>query len=440
MINNRDKIDDLFREGLNGYRVEPSQGLWEKIESRYFPSPGGRRAIIVTIVLLFLAAGSAIITWTALPERKPQPAESATAITTAGPETEMTSQQNEMSSQQYEKTSIPTLDKTRSDHKTTGNESNNQTVQVNQPSYASSSSQRAEMTSQFKHNADPYQDERKRSTVKVFFMTGYKDDISGYITLWDPTLTPVEPSVNLPVYKGLKNEYARLYELSAGATFMPAIIFYDPNPSNTGWSASLDLDYDRSRFHAYAGAGASYFKDKGSWEISYESYDSVGYYLNVNSFRVNPESPGEIIFDMSEKTVYDSVPHLVVSEQTNSYTYLDVPLGIGFTVVDGRRFALTVRTGVKFSWLIGKNEPTADFSITGAEDVFIDRLVPARTNTNWRFTAGLEASYLLTGRLSLRLEPAFEQYLNSVYHSSPDYQAGKPYLIGVNVGVRYRIK
>jgi hypothetical protein len=441
MINNKDKIDDLFREGLDGYRVEPSQGLWEKIEARYFTSPGGRRAILVTSVLFFLVAGSALVTWIALPERKPQPAETAFAVATPGDDApEMTSQRIEMTSQQNEKTSNPTLDESRSDLKNTGNESNNQITQANNQYSSSVPSSSPEMTSQFNDNAYPYQDEWRRSKIKVFFMTGYKDDVSGYISLWAPSLTPVESSVKLPIYKGLKNEYAREYELSAGAWFMPAIIFYDPNPSNTGWSAGLDLDYDRSRFHVYAGAGASSFKDKGSWEITYESYDSVGYYNNITSFYINPSAPQEVVFDMIEETVYDSVPHIAVSEQTNSYTYLDIPAGIGFTVLDSRRFSLTVRTGIKFSWLIGKNEPTADFSITGAEDVYIDRLVPARMNTSWRFTAGLEASYLLTGRLSLHLEPAFEQYLNSVYVNSSDYQAGKPYLIGVNVGVRYRIK
>jgi hypothetical protein len=66
--------------------------------------------------------------------------------------------------------------------------------------------------------------------------------------------------------------------------------------------------------------------------------------------------------------------------------------------------------------------------------------VPPRLSSTWRYTAGLEVGYLLTDRLTIHLEPAYEQYLRSVYVNTTDYQAKKPYLIGVNVGVRYRIK
>jgi hypothetical protein len=419
MINNKDKIDEFFREGLDGYRVEPSEGLYGKLEARYFSSGSSRRSILVIALLLFFIAGTALVTWLALPGESPQADENAIAITTPGNRTEMTSQlqniiENETSQDEYPNVII----------------ADNETVSKGKSTHAPA----------LRDLSEPGTGMTSQKIFKVFFMTGYSDNVDGHVSSWAPPPTMIEPSVKLPIYKGLENEYARKYELSAGAFFLPVMLFYDPNPNNTGWSAGVDMDYDRARFHVYAGAGVSSYKDKGTWEIQYQSYDSVGYFLNVNSFRVNPESPGEVIFNMTEEAVYESVPHIIVSEKTNSYTYFDIPAGIGFTVFSNRRLSLNVKTGITFSLLMKENEPTADFSMSGANDVFIHRMVPERNNTTWRFTAGLEASCLVTGRLSLHIEPVFGQYLNSVYVSTPGYDASKPYLFGVNIGVRYRIK
>ena len=78
-----------------------------------------------------------------------------------------------------------------------------------------------------------------------------------------------------------------------------------------------------------------------------------------------------------------------------------------------------------------------DFWISDAELVDIERQVPARMNTNWRFTAGLDFGYLFAEKFSLHLEPVFEQYISPVYAEQPGYKPRKPYVAGVKAGIRY---
>lgn len=433
MINNKDKIDDLFREGLEGYLAEPSAGTWEKLQDTFFGRSAGRRGLFLAAILLFLLAGSAFVAVLLLPEHRPGPVVESTPAVMGADENEMTSHPSEMTSPVSETEDMIST-------KSTDIENIEPISEVSKVTLQDPGSAPVEMSSRPITYPSSAADEAKRMVVKVSMMTGMKADLQGSILLSPPFTAPTEKEIGMPIYKGLRDEYARKYELSAGMNAMPTMIFYDPNPNNTGWSAAVEADYDRSRFHVYAGAGVSRLKDKGSWEIRYESYDSVGYYMNISSFRVNPESPGEVIFEMTEETVYDSVPHIVVTEEVNRYTYLDIPVGIGFTVFENRRFGLTVKTGVTFSWLTGRDEPTADLSITGADDIYIQRLVPERTNTAWRFSAGLEASCLLTGRWSIYMQPTYEQYLNPVYSSGNDYQSSRPYFIGLKAGARFRIR
>jgi len=438
MTNNRDKIDDLFRENLDGYRVEPSQGVWGKIEDRFFTASGRRRGVLISSILIAILAGSALVIWYYLPDHSPATTEeykaAAEELSVSTPvkqsATEMESHENEMESRRLEMESP---------------------INEIESSTAITTNTEAESKMAVKENTDMSTDPLNAAEPFGLSYTEYSFNEPYYMKNLPGTLVQEQPGEqaipaardlgsNVPVRKGLQDIYAPKYELYAGASFMPSVIFYDPNPNNNGWSAGMDLQYSHSKLNLYLGAGVSKFKDKGSWQVNYNSYDSVGYYTNITSFRVDPADPGNIIFVTKDETVYDSVPHVSITERTNSYTYFDIPASIGLTFIEKSRISLTLKTGIRFSALLSKNEPTADLSMPEASEIEIIRNVPARFNTSWRFTASMEASLLLTDRLKMFLEPTFEQYLNSIYTDQENYHAKKPYLIGMNFGLRYRIR
>ena len=443
MMNNRDKLDDLFRNGLDGYRVEPSEGLWKIIESRFFPSSGMRRIFGITSIIILLLAGSTLLTWYVPSGRSVQAPENETSISAQTPDaerSEMTShftdvtQKENTTSSEYEEYNF---DMSSHAHEMASHESiiASKTKNPGQEKPSGSERKYSQPDSEIQHGSSTY-----NHFTEAIFMGRRAGLIYQPMALSMEDLSLRELSPGLPIYKTLKNEYARKYEMHAGASFMPTVLYYNPNPNNTGWSAAADVSYSRSWLKLYAGMGVSRFKDKGTWQVHYESYDSVGYYTNITSFRMHPEQPGKIIFETAEVTVYDSVPHVSIEERSNRYTYIDIPVAVGLNAVNARRFSLTVKAGVKFSILAGKDEPEVNPEMAGSAQNEIIREVPARTPTTWRFTAGVEASYLLTGRMSLYLEPAYEQYLRSVYKDMEGYQPNKPYLIGVNIGARLRVR
>src|SRR5512133_2116876 len=64
-MNDRNKIDDLFREAMTGYKVEPSFGLWRRIERRFFPPSKFRPSGLITSILLLMVAG--LMPWVLIP-------------------------------------------------------------------------------------------------------------------------------------------------------------------------------------------------------------------------------------------------------------------------------------------------------------------------------------------------------------------------------------
>jgi hypothetical protein len=155
------------------------------------------------------------------------------------------------------------------------------------------------------------------------------------------------------------------------------------------------------------------------------------------SFIPDPRNPGNIEYVVIQEPIYDSVPHYTIADKTNYYSYIDIPLSFGYTFFQKNRVSLTVSAGLKFSFLVAKDEPQVDFWISDAELVDIEREIPARTNTNWRFTAGVDFGYLFTRNFSLHFEPVFEQYISPIYVEQPGYEPKKPYVTGIKAGIRY---
>jgi len=455
-MNNRNKIDDLFREAMTGYRVKPSIGLWRRIEWRFFPPSKFRPSGLITSILLLIIAG--LMPWLLIPahdqnEQEPNvPAggniREGYLIQSSAPlemrqdgssETDLTPRTFSVKPTVYLEIPVdPAGDPTEQFIASINDPSEDPALQpilqAYHQNYALSLQNETAPEAEPEIGPDPisysadnwiYRMNSRRSGL--MYAGSFDEDIASRPDI----------SLNSSFSPKYENDYFKTGEFSAGLNFNPSIVFYDPNPYNKMLGAEAVIHYKISSFSIMSGIGFSRMEDVGSYKVNYITNDSVGYYLRVVSFIPDPRNPGEVTYITIEEPIYDSVPHYAIADKTNYYSYIDIPLAFGYTFFQKSRFSLTAAIGVKFSVLVGKQEPTVDFWISDAELVDIERQVPARMNTNWRFTAGVDFGYLFTEKFSLHLEPVFEQYISPVYAKQPGYKPRKPYVTGVKAGVRY---
>lgn len=446
-MNTRHKIDDLFKEALTGYTVEPSIGLWRRIERRFFPpsrfSPSG----LITSIFLLIIAGS--MPWILIPANNQD---------MKGP-----SLPAENARQGYLIKSA-TLDKAFSDQHQALQTAKIFVVEpfmyqevplaagamdpmdvmmppVFQPVNAPPipplvSSVPVPGTSSAIDMTDPIE---KYTAAWIYRMTSRRSGLmntQGFIEE-----SPLQRE-NAPA-SSFSGQYERSYfkssEISIGASFIPTVVFYDPNPYNQMIGAEAFVRFNISDFSISSGIGYSRMEDIGSYRIDYKSLDSVGYFMDVVSFTVDPRYPEDIVLLLRQEAIYDSVPHYTLTEKNNYYSYIDIPLWFGYTFLNKGRVTLSAHAGMKFSLLVHKYEPTVDFTVTNGELIGIVSQVPARVNTTWRLSAGINFGYVLTDRLSLHLEPVFEQYISPVYTKQPGYEPRKPAVTGVKAGILFNL-
>jgi hypothetical protein len=446
-MNNLNKIDDLFREVMTGYKVQPSPGLWMRIERRFFPPSKFRPSGIITSVLLLTVAG--LMPWLLIPandqdEKVPNlplegniregyliQSEAPELILKDGhPDTEVSGRTFSVKPTVYLETPVnpagdPGMQLIASINDPNEDPAIQPIINAYQKDYALAREDEPEEPVAIFVDKWIYRMNSHRSGLM-------KTDL--FIEEIELNTEPIPSTSFSPKYE---NDYVRNGEFSAGLNFNPSIVHYDPNPYNEMLGGEAVLYFKISSFSIMTGLGFSRMEDIGSYQVNYVTNDSVGYYLRVISFIPDPRNPGDVEYIVTQEAVYDSVEHYVMADKTNYYSYIDIPLAFGYNFFQKKRISLDAEVGVKFSVLVDENEPEVDFWISDAELVDIERQVPARLSTNWRFTAGIDFGYLVTDKFSLHLEPVFEQYISPIYAKQPGYQPKKPYVTGIKAGIRY---
>jgi hypothetical protein len=474
MINDRDKTDDLFRNSLANMKVEPSQGLWEKIEYRFFSGMESTwfsgRILIISILIAF----SGLVTWISLSGSRQNNIQTVTAaesltqagsfnesynnsgrtseinpdkISSSGKENTLNAieensniKQSEnpnspRSSKKENTNSIPLIDKTAQSSGTNENDS----PEAVQTMFASNTS---------RENPSSMENTGKLpSTIASTDRPGLA--MAGQLIALPPGMLGIKESKTEKL-NGRSEDYLKAFsstfedsyvekaDFGIGVHFTPAIVFYDPNPNRAAYSAGLSFNYQSpSGFKLQTGIGLSRMQDLGSYSVNYLSYDSVGYYMKVTSFTVDPVDPAKVILNYNREIVYDSLQHFSLTEKVNTYTYLEIPLNIGYTFFERKRLSLGLKTGIIYGLLINKNEPTVEFNGPPSEFLSIERKVPPRNKIVWRYSASLDFGYMLSEKVSFHLEPVFEQYINSIYKEDPAFKASKPFIFGLHAGILF---
>lgn len=434
------KIDSLFRDALTDYKVEPSIGLWKRIERRIFPpsrfSPSG---LITSGILIFIAG---LMPWILIPanggqqnepERRPEgtsrgyilnPADDVSKTITASERTY--SVQTTYFKEEIAKTETATSD-------VPGDSFPGTMTNIDKLLTADANSGHIYFSPE-----NEYPDERYfRNSPWYYRMHSHPAGQMNRGSAANPEPEMLNPSVKSALSENYEREYLRNSEVSVGGSFNPSIVFYDPNPTNEMMGGEANVRYQVSNWYFQGGLGYSNMEDIGSYKLNYKSYDSVGYFINVISFQPDPRNPGTVIYTTRQEAIYDSVDHYIITDKSNHYSYLDIPVSVGYTFFRNGRLTFAANAGVKFSVLLAKDEPTVDFIVPGGELIDIERRVPVRTSTNWRFTAGLDFGYLILPKVSLHIEPVFEQYISPLYADQPGIKMKKPTVTGLKAGFRY---
>ncbi len=229
--------------------------------------------------------------------------------------------------------------------------------------------------------------------------------------------------------------------LSLAVYLLPEVTEYTRMASSSrekSFATGVALSFNTPKHIIQGGVEVSYFYDLGDYMVRMATWDSVGYINDVVGFLIDPENPGNIIFETNEVGVWDSINHKSHQQTRNNYTYLQFPVLFGYKAMDYGIFSAYIKAGPNFSLLMNKQEPVLDFYYPGATINAVENYSMPRVKANVQLLISLGLQIQASEKLGILAEPVYRRYLNTVYDLNINNEKLKnPYSIGFRAGVFY---
>ena len=245
--------------------------------------------------------------------------------------------------------------------------------------------------------------------------------------------TPAEATALLPETvppQAQQTSLPRAWNVTLGLYYTPEWMFNTLNGEKFVNNAGIEGTFHFGRYSVSTGMGLS--MTVGSNELLVKTNPFRGTYTFLDSVTFNWDQQHYNLvanYFTTDKSVYDTTLQNSISSVKKRYTYLQVPLVLGYDFWQDSRFSVGIRGGAVMSVLLRTENLSEAYDAGNDRIISINDISPDRISLNWQAVAGINASMKLSERFSLELEPDVRYYFNSVYESSVITK--KPWSIGL---------
>jgi len=237
---------------------------------------------------------------------------------------------------------------------------------------------------------------------------------------------------------GFTDDYTRnnITSWSIGLYFNPEVTnSKDENIENSfSYNFGIMPSLNFNHFFIQSGLNMRFTHDKGNMAVDYNRY--LGSYEDVYLVTFDTID-GNVIptYFTNSVEVYDTINHYSISETKAKYTYLEIPLLLGYRHTFGK-FSLFGKAGPAASFLVIKDIPEAAYPEDKARIVNVDYQIPVRSSINWQMMMGAGFDYKFAEKVSFSLEPTFRFALKPEYNLSNGAK-GNTTSFGIRAGLNY---
>ncbi|NPD44491.1 hypothetical protein [Lentimicrobium sp. S6] len=224
-----------------------------------------------------------------------------------------------------------------------------------------------------------------------------------------------------------------------GLEFSPEWVTIPDNNNNIqSYGLDLSAKYHIGKLFLETGLGASLSKDDGIYHVDYQEAVFKGSYQDVYNVTFDTSGGTPVpTYYTKLVNIYDTLDKATITENKNTYAYLNIPINIGYYTPLGKKFSFYAKTGLNASILIYQDIPTP--SIEGELNTIIKTTPLYHQRTDWNLQAQINVgiNYHITENFRFGLEPNARYYIKSLVESN---NSGNPYGLGVKIGFKYVLK
>jgi len=220
------------------------------------------------------------------------------------------------------------------------------------------------------------------------------------------------------------------WRIGTGFYFSPELMFHTIENTKFVTNFGLEGQFCFGRYSIRTGAGISV--SKGTNQLLVEYNDYLGSYMKLDSMTFTWDERHYYLlptYFLSSKDVFDSLMKLDDAKIIKRYTYLQIPIILGYNFIQKEKMSFGFRVGPILSVLLKEKTLSGTYDPGKKQVISINEITPEQINLNWQIMAGLNATFRLSPRIGIEVEPFGKYYFNSVHE--PSGGSGKPWSIGL---------
>lgn len=227
------------------------------------------------------------------------------------------------------------------------------------------------------------------------------------------------------------------WNLDLGAYYWPEWMFNTLEGEKYVNNFGIEGIFHFGRYSLRTGAGLSITKGTHELSINYNDYlgnfnelDSVSFVWDASHTHLIPT------YYFTTTSVWDSLMKTQYAKIIKRYTYLQIPLILGYDFWKNDHFSIGLRVGPILSVLL-RTEQVSDNYDPGKDRIIqINLITPERIQTYWQFIGGINAAFSLSRNIGVEVEPDLRYYFNSVYEKPVNNR--KPWSAGIRIAFLFK--
>jgi len=205
-------------------------------------------------------------------------------------------------------------------------------------------------------------------------------------------------------------------------------------PQSNVLSIKAGLSWNRWDFNL--GIGLQGDNTTAEYEFIYNSYDSVGFFYDIDYYETIPGNPDSIIIHYTLNPVFDTVTHNSVEQNSENSRWITVPIEIGYQILQKESYVLKAGISARIGWEYYRESNVASIlpSYIGAsyQKIGLQSVSPFIS-----LSLGLENQIKIYDKWWFIIEPQIYYQVKSSYKWDGSKDNG-PIGFGINTGIKFK--
>lgn len=205
---------------------------------------------------------------------------------------------------------------------------------------------------------------------------------------------------------------------------------------NTTNQIGLKAGVEYNRWNANIGIGYQWGKTPTKYLNEYSTFDSVGFFYDIDYFEVVPGYPDSVIIHYTTVAIFDSVAQTAEMQgQDKTREWIIIPLEIGYRFIKLGKYELNGQLNAQFGFLTNDRKKDETYSLSSS--YIIKDITPTPNPYYIQMGLGLENSFNLLPHWWIYAEPKVNYYLNNSFTLNGSRKG--PVSFGIQIGLKYKL-